>query len=640
MPVTEPTNAAPESQIPGRIATKNLMRFARFCGIAAGAALLLVALIITIDILLRWTISAPIKGLFELTELGFVPIIALGLVFTNAQRGHVTMGIMAHLTGRNLGLNLITGLLTAVCFALLTWFLIYHAGRKLSYGETTLVLGIPVAPLWYAGAAMMALATLAQIATAWHDFRAYLLSARGYIAELAGPVLALAIVAGLVAVLVLGKGSLGATGMVLIGFAMLYLLALAHIPIGVAMAITGLVGLYVMLGPIAALTVGTNNLTSSLSSADLAAVPLFLLMGNLAVAAGFADDIFAAATSIFGRMRGGHAVATVIGCAGFGAISGSSVATTATLGDVAFREMEARKYAPTLATGSIAAGGTLGALIPPSVILIIYCVIAELSISDAFMAALLPGILALVLYVVAIMIQVRLRPNLAPPPDPSQKISILKAVRLAWRPTLLFVTVVGGLYGGVFTVQEAAAAGTGITFVFWIASGRATLYGLKDVMCGAIGTGAGLYLLIIGANIFGAYLNLAGVANVVVSIINPEVMPVWAILASLAIMYLVLGSVFDTVAALVVTVPFVIPIILAMDLDLIWWGVVTLTLVEIGMITPPIGMNVFVLKSVLGVKASIGTIFKGVFPFLLADFVRLTLLILFPAISLWLGTVL
>jgi len=620
--------------------SSTLMRIARLCGLIAGAALLMVALAITVDILLRWSISAPIKGLYELTELTFVPIIALGLVFTNAHRGHVTMGIMTHLTGRELGLNLITSILTALTFTLLSWFMYHHAGLKSGYGETTLVLLVPVAPFWYLGTAMMALATLVQYGAAWLDLRAYLQGARGYLAELAGPALALLAVVGLLALLVLGKQELGATGNVLIGFAMLYLLALAHVPIGVAMAITGLNGLYVMLGPVAALTVGTNNLTSSLSSADLAAVPLFLLMGNLAVAAGFADDIFAAATSVFGRMRGGHAVATVIGCAGFGAISGSSVATTATLGDVAFREMEARRYAPSLATGSIAAGGTLGALIPPSVILIIYCVIAELSIADAFMAALLPGVLALALYVLAIMVQVRLRPGLAPDPDPDQKIALFRAFTLAWRPTLLFLTVVGGLYGGVFTVQEAAAAGTGITFVFWLASGRANLTELAGALRGAIGTGAGLYLLIIGANIFGAYLNLAGVANVVVAIINPELLPVWAILVSLAIMYLVLGSVFDTVAALVVTVPFVIPIIAAMDLDLIWWGVITLTLVEIGMITPPIGMNVFVLKSVLGAKASIGTIFRGVFPFLAADMVRLTLLMVFPPISLWLGSVL
>lgn len=616
------------------------MRAAALCGLIAGGALLAVALIITIDILLRWSISAPIKGLFELTELSFVPIIAFGLVYTNIHRGHVTMGIMTHLTGRELGLNLITSTLTALIFTMLTWFMYHHAGLKAGYGETTLVLLVPAAPFWYLGAAMMGLATLAQYGAAWLDLRSYLRDARGYLAELAGPALALLAAAGLVALLVLGKPELGASGNVLIGFAMLYLLALAHVPIGIAMAITGLVGLQVMLGPVAALTVGTNNLTSSLSSADLAAVPLFLLMGNLAVAAGFADDIFAAATAVFGRMRGGHAVATVIGCAGFGAISGSSVATTATLGDVAFREMEARNYAPSLATGSIAAGGTLGALIPPSVILIIYCVIAELSISAAFMAALLPGVLALALYVVAIMAQVRLRPDLAPDPEQNQKVELFRAVILAWRPILLFLTVVGGLYGGVFTVQEAAAAGTGITFAFWVASGRANLGDLASAMRGAIGTGAGLYLLIIGANIFGAYLNLAGVANVVVSIINPEVLPVWAILLSLAIMYLVLGSVFDTVAALVVTVPFVIPIIAAMDLDLIWWGVITLTLVEIGMITPPIGMNVFVLKSVLGAKATIGTIFRGVLPFLAADMVRLTLLMVFPAISLWLGSVL
>jgi len=598
--------------------------------------LLAAALIVTTDILLRWGISRPIKGLFEIMELVFACIVALSFALANKKRMHVSMELVGNLTGRFRGVQLYADALTALIFALYAYFLFHHAGQKTLYGETTLVLGVPIGPIWYLAAGLITLGLMAQLSALGESVATLWRSPSDWLPELTAPALSLA-AAGVAALyLIWTAADQGAVIKVLLGFSILYFLALAHVPIGVSMGLTGLIGCYAVLNIGAAQLIGANNLSSTLSSPDLAAVPLFLLMGNLAIASGFADDIFEAATAIFGRMRGGHALATVLGCAGFGAISGSSVATTATLGGVAFREMKERSYTDSLATGSIAAGGTLGALIPPSVILIIYCVIAELSISEAFAAALIPGLLALGLYTIAVMILVRLHPSLAPPPDKSLRFAPIGAVKRAWRPILLFVCVLGGLYGGIFTVQEAAAAGTGFAFVFWLFSGRASVSGLSGAISGAAGTAAGLFLLIVGANIFGAYLNLAGVTMAILSIIDPATMPGWLILSILVIMYLVLGSVFDTVAALVVTVPFVIPIILAMDLDLIWWGIVTLALVEIGMITPPIGMNVFVMKSLVRDEVSITTIFRGVMPFLAADMVRLILLITIPALTLWL----
>ncbi|MBQ0747201.1 MAG: TRAP transporter large permease subunit [Marinobacter sp.] len=611
-------------------------KLADLAGYLAGGALLAAALIVTTDILLRWGISQPIKGLFEIMELVFACIIALSFAFANKKRMHVSMELVGNVTGRFRGVQLYADALTALTFAIYTYFLFHHAVQKMLYGETTLVLGVPIGPIWYLAAGLITLGLLTQLSALRESAVSLGRSPSVWLSELAAPAISLAAALAAALFLIWTAADQGAVVKVLLGFAILYFLALAHVPIGVSMGLTGLVGCYAVLDIGAAQLVGANNLSSTISSTDLAAIPLFLLMGNLAIASGFADDIFEAATAIFGRMRGGHALATVLGCAGFGAISGSSVATTATLGGVAFREMRARSYADSLATGSIAAGGTLGALIPPSVILIIYCVIAELSISEAFTAALIPGILALFLYTIAVMILVRLRPSLAPPPDKSLRFAPLVALKLAWRPILLFMSVLGGLYGGIFTVQEAAAVGTGFAFVFWLLSGQASVGGLKKAISEAAGTAAGLYLLIVGANIFGAYLNLAGVTTAILSIIDPAVMPAWLVLTILVIMYLVLGSVFDTVAALVVTVPFVIPIILAMDLDLIWWGIVTLALVEIGMITPPIGMNVFVMKSLVRDEVSITTIFRGVVPFLAADMVRLVLLITIPALTLWL----
>lgn len=605
----------------------------------AGIMLLGLGLAFTVDVLLRWTISAPILGLYEVAELGFAVVMALALVWSNMRQSHVSMGILGQITGQAAP-RLIAAGLGLVVSCLFVWFLARYAIAKAGNNETTLVLGLPKGPFWSASAAAMALAALAQLAVFVSELTAYLRRPRHRLRDLAPP--GLMVVAALALLLVTAHyaPTLGAGPKILAAFAILYLLALAHVPIGVALALAGLGGVLLQMGLRPALLVGTNNLTGSLASVDLAAVPLFLIMGNLAVSAGFADDIFTAAASVFGRLRGGHALATVIGCAGFGAISGSSVATTATLGGVAYREMRARGYAPGFSTGSIAAGGTLGALIPPSVILIIYCVIAEVSIAKSFMAAIVPGVLALVLYIISILIQVRLRPELAPAPDGTESFAPFRALRIAWRPIVLFLAVLGGLYGGVFTVQEAAAVGAGFSFVAWLFSGRASVAGLFEALREAAGTSAGLYLLVVGANIFGNHLNFAGMAQALAAVINPETMPVWAVLTLLAVMYLVLGSIFDSVAAVVITVPFVLPIILTMGLDPVWWGIVTLTLVEIGMITPPIGMNVFVMKAVVGNRVGLPTIFRGVMPFLAADSLRMVLLIAFPAISLWLGGVL
>lgn len=612
---------------------------ARLLANLAGILLLGLALAFTVDVLLRWTISAPILGLYEVTELCFAVVMALALVWTNMRQSHVSMGILGQITGEAAP-RLVAAALGLVVSCLFVWFLTRYAGAKAGNNETTLVLGLPKGPFWSVAAAAMALATMAQLVVFLSELTGYLQRPAHRLRDLAPPGLMVVAAVALLLVTAHYAPVLGAGPKILASFVILYLLALAHVPIGVALAIAGLGAVLLQMGLRPALLVGTNNLTGSLASVDLAAVPLFLIMGNLAVAAGFADDIFTAAAAVFGRMRGGHALATVIGCAGFGAISGSSVATTATLGGVAFREMEARGYAPGFSTGSIAAGGTLGALIPPSVILIIYCVISEVSIAKSFMAAIVPGVLALVLYITSILIQVRLRPELAPAPDGTEGFAPFRALRIAWRPIVLFLAVLGGLYGGVFTVQEAAAVGAGFSFVAWLVSGRASVAGLFEALRDAAGTSAGLYLLVVGANIFGSHLNFAGMAEALAAVINPETMPVWTVLTLLALMYLVLGSIFDSVAAVVITVPFVLPIILSMGLDPIWWGVVTLTLVEIGMITPPIGMNVFVMKAVVGNRVALYTIFRGVMPFLAADMVRMVLLIAFPAISLWLGGIL
>ena len=610
----------------------------RIIGYSAGVALLFAAIAVTVDVLLRWLIGTPIKGLYELIELGFAALMALGFAHANTTQAHVSLGLLKGITTDGRAVSLLSSLLTTACFALFTWLLWEHAVAKTGYGETTLVLGMPIGPFWFFASALMGISLLMQLPVLFTDLRE-LMAIRG-VNNVVMPVFAAVLFTILMWVLKTNGADLSPLAKVGLGFGGLYVLALIQVPLGTALTLTGLVGSFTLFGFNPATLIATNNLTSTLSSADLASLPLFLLMGNLAIAAGFADDIFTAASAIFGKLRGGHAIATVIGCAGFGAISGSSVATTATIGKVAYREMKANGYSTKLATGSIAAGGTLGALIPPSVILIIYCVIAEQPIAEAFVAAMIPGSLAILLYILTIVVVTRLYPDSACEPSATQKFSPVKAILAAWRPIALFASVIGGLYGGLFTVQEAAAVGTGFAFFFWLFSGKADVRGFLDAILAAVTSSAVLYFILIGAGIFGAFLNLSGITFAILSVIDPATTPAWIVLLALVVMYLVLGSVFDTVAALVVTVPFVIPIIDAMQYDLIWWGVITLSLVEIGMITPPIGMNIFVLKSFLGDEVKMSTMFRGVVPFLIADGLRLLLLIAFPIITLWLPGVL
>lgn len=638
---TTSVNSAPPAAGLEPAATPLALRIARFAGFLAGLGLLALALATGADVFMRWMFNAPIRGVYEISGFVVAAVVSGAFVIGNLENRHVAMDIVGYLTGRRTGMAAIASVLMLATFAFITWAIYLRALRVQQTGQTTMVLGWPVAPFWLIVTAVLVLATLSQLVFSLEKIRALLAEKRGeLLSELAYPLGALLIAGAIGWWLVSSHRGMDALTIVALGFVALYVLVSVQVPVGAAMAIIGFAGSFIILSPNAAILIVQNQAAATLANTDLGAIPLFLLMGNFAIAAGMSRDIFDAATYVFGRMRGGYAVATVIGCGGFGAVSGSSVATTATIGSVAFGEMQDRNYDKGLSTGTIAAGGTLGALIPPSVILIIYCVVTEQPIIKAFQAALIPGLLALLLYVIAVVVVVRLKPELAPESGEKPPFAPLRALACAWRPIILFGLVVGGLYAGVFTVQEAASVGTALSFVFWLFSGRANFRGLFGALTDAMSTTAMVFVIIVGAYIFGAFLNLAGITTAVLGLIDIEATPAWLIIAFLVLMYLVLGSVFDAVAALLVTVPFVIPIIVALDLDVIWWGIITLTLIEIGMITPPMGMNVFVMKGMVGDRVPMQTIFKGVVPFLMADSVRLAVLLAFPVITLWLPSVL
>ncbi|MGB6120026.1 MAG: TRAP transporter large permease [Mesorhizobium sp.] len=421
------------------------------------------------------------------------------------------------------------------------------------------------------------------------------------------------------------------------GLGMLALLALmfAQVPIGFAMMIVGVVGYALQAGWAPAFTLLTNEPSALLSSVDLATVPLFLLMGTFATAAGFSTDIYNAAAALLGHRRGGLAYATIGGSAAFGAVCGSSTATAATFAKAALPEMLKRGYAPSFSTGTIAAGGTLKALIPPSIIMILYCIVAKAFIFDMFIAAIIPALLAIALNLLAITLLVRLRPELAPVSERMSWPERITTLRRAAPFILLMLTVFVGLYSGIFTVNEAASVAAVLSLVFALGRRRLNWASLWRGMQETASATAMIYIIIIGATVFSYFITLARVPEALVDLVTASGFPPLAIVLLLLLAYLALGAIFDEIAAMLITLPFVLPIILQLGYDAIWWGIINVVIIELGMIIPPIGIIVFILHG-LAPKISLTTIYRGVAPFIAADIVLLLLLTLFPGIVMWL----
>jgi tripartite ATP-independent transporter DctM subunit len=415
----------------------------------------------------------------------------------------------------------------------------------------------------------------------------------------------------------------------------MFVLILLHIPIGIAMAVAGFVGFGFLGGFGPAATLIATEPIGVISNLDLAVIPLFLLMGSFAGVSGLSADIYRLAYALVGHRRGGLALATIGGCAGFGAVCGSSLATAATMGRVALPEMLKRGYSQTLASGSIAAGGTLGMLIPPSVIMVIYAFLAEQFVITLFIAALIPGLIAVTFHFIAIGIVVRVSPQAGPAGERMAWSERWEVARQSWGVLLLLIAVIGGIYGGVFTVSEAASLGAGLAFLFTVGRGRLTAESFWLVLKETASNTAMIYLIISGASVFTYFITTTKMPDALVTSIIAMHLPPLVVIGILMIAYLILGSIFDTIAAMVITMPFVYPLVIGLGYDPIWWGIVLVMVIEIGMITPPIGMNVFVLYGVAEI-IPLQTIFKGIVPFLIADLARLTLIVVFPIITIWL----
>jgi tripartite ATP-independent transporter DctM subunit len=415
----------------------------------------------------------------------------------------------------------------------------------------------------------------------------------------------------------------------------MFVLILLQVPIGIAMAVVGVLGFGTLSGFGPAVSIIATEASSAIANPDLAVIPIFLLMGNFATSAGLSGDIYNLAYAFFGHRRGGLALATIAGCGFFGAVCGSSTATAATFGRVALPEMLSRKYASHFAAGCIAAGGTLGSLVPPSVILIIYAVMAEEFIITLFIAAIIPSIVSIVVYFLAISIYLRIRPDAGPPGPKMNWADRLTTTLHCWAALLILVMVIGGIYGGVFTVTEAASFGAAFTFFFALGRKKLTVKKFWEALTGTAISAAMIYMIIIGANIMSYFVTVTHMPDSLINLISHLALPNIVVLLILLVVYLALGSIFDTVAAMVITLPFVLPLIGGMGYSVIWWGIINVVVIEIGMITPPIGLNVFILHGVAP-DIPLTTIFRGILPFLYADITRLLLMVIFPPLITWL----
>jgi len=419
------------------------------------------------------------------------------------------------------------------------------------------------------------------------------------------------------------------------GFVLLFALMLLRVPIGIAMGLIGVAGFGLMgdFGP--ALKLLSQSPIRTATEAGFGVIPMFLLMGAIASASGMSRELFQAANSFLGHLRGGLGMATVAACAGFAAISGSSVATAATFSAVAYPEMRRHNYPQSFATGVIAAGGTLGAMIPPSLVLAVYGIITQQDIGRLYVAGIVPGILAATMYILTITAIALARPKYLPLGTRSSWRDRLIALRHVWAITLLFIFVIGGLYGGMFTATEAASMGAGGAFVISVARRKLTRPQFVECLVKALRTTAAIFTILIGALLFGYFLTVTQTPQKVTQLLTGLGLGRYGVLAIIMLMYLALGCVMDAMAMIILTIPVVFPVVTALGFDPIWFGVIIVMTVELGLIHPPVGMNVFVIKSVVR-DVKISTIFIGVIPFVITDLVRLVILIAFPALATFL----
>lgn len=429
----------------------------------------------------------------------------------------------------------------------------------------------------------------------------------------------------------------------ILGLAAVLFLVFLRMPIAIAMGFVGFVGYAELRGFRASISMVGRLIIDTAQDYGLSVVPLFILMGLFVNKGGLSRELYQVSYAFMGHFRGGLAMATIVACAGFSAICGSSLATAATMSKVAMPQMRKYNYADSLSTASIAAGGTLGILIPPSVILVIYGLLTETSIGKLFIAGIIPGLLGVVLYLVAVRYTILRNPEAGPAGERASWVDRAKAVKGVWAVLLLFFIVIGGLYGVLdfwplnltFSPTEAAGMGAAGAFLIALSRRRLSFAGTMQVLIETAQTTAALFTVLIGAWVFSNFVNLAGLPEALRTAVSSAGLGPMTVMLMILGVYVILGCVFESLSMLLLTVPIFFPLVTSLGFDPVWFGIIVVVVTEISLITPPVGLNVFVLKGVVG-NVSTATIFKGVTPFWVVDIIRLAVLVLVPTLVLFL----
>ncbi len=430
-------------------------------------------------------------------------------------------------------------------------------------------------------------------------------------------------------------------------FAAMLLLMAVRVPIAAAMFIPGAFGYWALTNQLALINLLKGSAVARLTVYELSVIPLFLLMGNFATQGGLSASLFRAAAALVGHVRGGLAMASILSAGAFGAVCGSSVATAATITQVAYPQMNALGYAGRLSTAALATGGTLGILIPPSVPLVVYAILTEQNIAKLFAAAMIPGILAMLGYCAVVYLYVRVKPELARPSVAlpwREKWLVLAGI---WPIVMIFLVVFGGIYGGVFSPTEGAAVGAILTLLAGLAKGELSGKGIKNALVATAETSAMVFMIFLGADMMNAALTLTQMPAFVAQWVSSLQVPPLMIVACILLLYIILGCVMDELSMLLLTIPVIFPAVMALPLfglapeaKAIWFGILVLMTVGIGMLAPPVGLNVYVVNN-LAKDVPMSETYKGVMPFLVWDVIRLGLMLFFPAITLfalsWMG---
>ncbi len=423
----------------------------------------------------------------------------------------------------------------------------------------------------------------------------------------------------------------------LLGVLVLVVLLLLRVPVAIAMIIVAFGGVWMMLGLAPAIGVLANTPYDFVASWTLSAVPMFLLMGFVAFHAGLTAGLFDAAKLALRRVPGGLGIAAILACSGFASVCGSSLATAASMGRIAIPEMVKAGYKPSFATGALAAGGTIGALIPPSILMIIYGVFAETSVTRVFVGGISVGILTAILYIAVILLIATFRKDIIPAhPLGMEHLRGRQVFQAVWPLLVLIALAFGGLFSGQFTATEAGAVGAAGAIAISTATGRMTWPVFRQSVLETLGTCASLFIIGVGAVMLTKFLGLSGVAGLIASAVRDFELGYYELMLVIVVIYLVLGMFMEPFGAMLVTLPVLLPVLQAQNVDLVWFGVFLVKLLEIGMITPPLGMNVFVIRNVAGQYASLTDIFRGVAVFILADIVLVAIIVLVPDLVLFL----